>query len=317
MSASNIPVFLFTGFLDSGKTTFVQSILEDKRFNDGRSILLIVCEEGEEEYDFSSYPYDKVTKVVFDDESKITYDRLNAAAKRAKAEKIVVEYNGLWNLDTLFQAFPEDWGVAQEMTFADATTYPMYNKNMRNLVFDKIKTCDAISFNRMNESIDKMELHKIVRSSGSRGTNIMYDWGNDKVEMDDIVDPLPFDVEAPVIEIGDQDYALWYQDMMDDMKKYNGKHVRFKAFLGNDSSLPKNSFLAGRHVMACCADDVQFAGLLCYWMKSNTVSTGNWAVVEGKISVERTKVYQGPGPVIYVEKFDFCDEPEEKIVSFT
>ena len=45
-----IPVYLFTGFLDSGKTKFIQETLEDVNFNNGEKILLVVCEEGEEEY---------------------------------------------------------------------------------------------------------------------------------------------------------------------------------------------------------------------------------------------------------------------------
>lgn len=316
MKETEIPVFIFTGFLDSGKTTFIQGTLEDERFNNGMNTLLIVCEEGEEDYDFSAFPSQTVTKVVFDEEEMLTPDRLEAARKRAKADRVMVEYNGMWQLDSLFRAFPDNWLVAQELTFGDAATYPSYNANMRNLVFDKLKTCDVVTFNRMTDYVDKMELHKIVRSVG-RSTDIMYDWGDDRVEVDDIEDPLPFDVDAPVIEIGDRDYALWFGDLMENLDKYNGKKVRFKAFLGLDMSLPKGTFLAGRHVMTCCADDIQFAGLLCYYAQSSTILTGSWGIVEGKLELERNKVYQQKGPVIRIESLRPCEAPEEQVVSFS
>lgn len=316
MRGTEIPVFIFTGFLDSGKTTFIQGTLEDERFNNGTKTLLVVCEEGEEEYDFSSFANDCVTKVVFDEEDLLTPDRLEAARKRCDGARVIIEYNGMWQLDSLFRAFPDHWAVAQEVTFGDATTYPTYNANMRSLVYDKLRTCDVVTFNRMSESVDKLELHKIVRSVG-RNTDIMYDWGNDRVEFDDIEDPLPFDVDAPVIEIGDSDYALWFADMMEDLSKYNGKRVKFKAFLGNDKSLPKESFLAGRHVMACCADDIQFAGVLCYWKKAAIVETGSWGIIEADVSIEKNKVYKAEGPVLKILSLEFCEAPEEQVVTYS
>ena len=48
--AKQVPVYLFTGFLESGKTKFAQQTLEDASFNNGDRILLLVCEEGVEEY---------------------------------------------------------------------------------------------------------------------------------------------------------------------------------------------------------------------------------------------------------------------------
>ena len=46
-----VPVYLITGFLESGKTTFLQGVLGDPDFSQGERTLLIVCEEGIEEYD--------------------------------------------------------------------------------------------------------------------------------------------------------------------------------------------------------------------------------------------------------------------------
>ena len=316
MERTDILVFIFTGFLDSGKTTFIQGSLEDERFKNGVPTLLLVCEEGEEEYDFSAFANDCVTRMDVESVDRLTPDRLEAARKRCGAKRVVVEYNGMWQIDDLFRAFPNNWAAVQEITFADSQTYPSYNANMRSLVVDKLKTCDAVMFNRMTDGTDKTELHKIVRSVGRR-TDILYDYGEDRVEPDDIADPLPFDIDAPVIEIGDSDYALWFSDLMEDLSKYDGKTVKFKAFIGVDKSLPKETFLAGRHVMTCCAEDVQFAGALCVWKKAGALTTGMWAIVTAQIKIENNKLYKGEGPVLYVTDFRLAEAPEEEVVTFS
>ena len=67
-----IPVYAFTGFLDSGKTKFIQETLEDSRFNDGERTLILLFEEGEEEYDFSTYPAQNVYLEVLNQETVTT-----------------------------------------------------------------------------------------------------------------------------------------------------------------------------------------------------------------------------------------------------
>ncbi len=207
-----IPVYLFTGFLGAGKTTFIQDILTDPQFNEGERTLLLLCEEGEEEYDPSTYPHKCVYFENIEDPSELTPEHLEQLRRKYKCSRVVVEYNGMWMLDDLYSAMPDDWAVYQEFMFADAGTFLTYNANMRQLVYDKLKSCELVVFNRFLPSMDKMEFHKIVRGA-SRRADIAYEDPKGNVVYDDIEDPLPFDLEAPVVEIGDEDYALWYRDM--------------------------------------------------------------------------------------------------------
>ena len=117
-----IPVYVFTGFLDSGKTKFIQETLEDKRFNAGERTLLLVFEEGEEEYDFSTYPHKNVFLEVLDQQT-VTTKQLQALAKKHRADRVVAEMNGMQMVGDLYMRFPEDWAVAQEVMFADSTTF--------------------------------------------------------------------------------------------------------------------------------------------------------------------------------------------------
>ena len=160
----------------------------------------------------------------------------------------------MWNLNDLAQAMPENWIVYQEFMFADARCFLSYNANMRSLMVDKLMTAELIVLNRATPDLDKMEIHKVIRGV-SRRVNIAYEYPDGRVEYDEIEDPLPFDVNADPIVIEDSDYALWYRDMSEEMEKYSGKTVRFKALIAKNAKMPDNMFVAGRHVMTCCVQD--------------------------------------------------------------
>ena len=237
----DIPVFLFTGFLDAGKTSFVQSLLEDKEFNNGQPTLVIQCEEGEEELLPDRFPKKgKVSIVSIDSEDRLTEGHLLALTKQYKPARIIVEYNGMWLNNALFQALPESWSIAGETLFFDSTTFAVYNANMRQLVVDKLRTAELVLFNRVTEETDKMALHKIVRAI-TRQADIAYSYDSGKTEYDEIVDPLPFDVDAPIVKVEDKDYALFYQDLVEDFKKYHGKVVEFTALVARNNKMPKDN----------------------------------------------------------------------------
>ena len=235
----DLPIYLFTGFLEAGKTKFIQETLEDERFNSGEKTLVLVCEEGEEEYDISKMPHKNVFVRTIEDKSELTQKTILKFLKETDAERIIVEYNGMWLLEELFGALPRFCVISQEMCFIDSNTAINYNANMRQLMYDKLKTAEMVIFNRVPLNADIMPLHKLVRGA-NRGSNIAYEYENGYVKYDDIEDPLPFDVNAPVIEIADTDYALWFQDMMTDKTKYEGKTLKFKGIVARDGKIPDN-----------------------------------------------------------------------------
>lgn len=310
-----VPVYLFTGFLESGKTKFIQSTLEDKRFCRGERTLLIVCEEGEEEYAPEQFADKNVFIRIVESQEELTEANLAAFYKETKAERVVIEYNGMWLLDALYEAMPEGWMVYQEFMFADATTFLSYNANMRQLVFDKLKSCELVVFNRFQPGMDEMEFHKIVRGA-SRRSDIAYETPDGKVRYDDIPDPLPFDINAEIVEIKDEDFAEWYRDMSEEPKKYENKKVRFKCKAIVRTKLPPESFIAGRHVMACCADDIQFAGVVCQWDNTASLKNEGWGIVTGRVNFKHNRAYKGKGPVITVLSFEHCEEPEQPVATF-
>ena len=323
-----IPVYLFTGFLESGKTTFIQEALEGPDFNMGERTLFLLCEEGEEEYHPSRFFGTNVFFETIENEEDLTTEHLEELQKKHKIERVIVEYNGMWMLDTLYQNMPEEWLCYQEMMFADARTFLTYNDNMRQLVYDKLKSAELVVFNRCTrealaqkdeKGVDaKHRMHRICHAANRR-SQILYEYGKDDVEMDNIPDPLPFDINAPVITVKDDAYAEWYRDINEGQDKYEGKVIHVRGRLVNGGEIPEDKFVFGRHVMTCCVQDLQIAGLAARWTTEvASYENGDWVEITAKVHVEDDPVYagEGPGPVLYCTKVKKCEPSVPEVATF-
>lgn len=311
-----VPVYLFVGFLESGKTKFIQQTLSDPRFNSGEKTLLLVTEEGIEEYEPEEFSGSNVTIEIIDDFEGLTRDDLLVMQKKTGAERVVVEYNGMLMISELINKLPENWAVYQCMMSADATTFLNYNANMRSLVVDKLSNCEMIAFNRVKRNVDDInEFHKIVRGV-SRRADIIYEYTDGQIDFDEIEDPLPFDVDADIIEIEDEDFALFYRDLMEDMKKYDGKAVKFKGIIAREEKMGKEVFVGGRHVMTCCVEDITYCGLVCNYKNVDILKSGEWLNITGKIAIKFSKLYGRRGPVITVSEIAKTSEPKQKVATF-
>lgn len=313
--AKKIPVYLFTGFLEGGKTHIIQESMEDQRFNSGEKTLIILCEEGIEELEPERFWGKNCYLELIDDPEDLNRDMLTLLYKKHRIDRVIIEYNGMWMLDRFYAAMPADWFIFQNMMFADANTFLTYNANMRQLMVDKLQACEMIVLNRTPENIDKEEIHRVVRSVTLRAS-ITYDYPDGHVEYDEIEDPLPFDLDAPIIEIKDDDYAVWYRDLAEETDKYDGKTVRFKGIVARDAKLGKSSLIIGRHVMTCCADDIEYNALVCNFPSAINLKTRDWTIVTAKIKVEPHKLYGRPGPVLYAEKTEFATKPKQEVATF-
>ena len=310
-----IPVYVFTGFLDSGKTKFIQETLEDPRFNAGERTLLLIFEEGEEEYDISSYPAQNVYLEVLNQETVSTKE-LQSLAKKYRAQRVVTELNGMQQVGDLYVRFPENWTVAQEVMFADSTTFMAYNANMRNLVMDKLVGAQMVVFNRLTQGQDTMPYHKIARAANRR-IDILYEYTDGTTAFDDVEDPLPFDINAPVIEIQDEDYALWYRDVTEEPQKYPGKTVRFKAQVAMLRRERNAMFAPGRFVMTCCVEDIQFCGIPCKYADAQSLEPRSWVTVTATVSAEKHPLYQGElGPVLTAVSVVPAEPAENEVTAF-
>lgn len=319
--AKNIPVYVFVGFLESGKTTFIQETFEDVNFDSGDKTLLLLCEEGEVEYEPAKFAFPGVTVSVIEDKSELNPANLTKLAKAADAGRVVIEYNGMWLMQELAEALPENWTVYQCIATADATTALTYAREnaMRALLLDKIARSELIVFNRAEAvSTDEahQELHKLVRQA-SRRCDIAYEFTDGSVAYDDIPDPLPFDLEAPVIEIGDEDFGIWYMDCQDEPAKYAGKTVRFLAQVCQTPSAGSGAFVPGRFAMTCCVNDIEFVGFPCKYADYKKLEQRSWVTVTAKVNVKFHNVYRGKGPVLTALQVEPAAAPADDVVMFS
>lgn len=315
---SEVSVYLFLGFLDSGKTKFIQETLEDERMENGERTMLLICEEGEEEYDPSRFKVKNVAIERIDTPEDLNEGTLYYLTRKHRAQRVVVEYNGMWLLQQFFDAMPESWVINQMMTFFDSATFTAYNKNMRQLVFDKINMTQMVVLNRFKGEYEQQEYHKIVRAV-SRRPEIVYEYVGGKVEYDEIEDPMPFDIEAPVIEIEDRDFALFYRDLSEKPQQYVGKTVKFKGMAAVSKKLPAGCVVIGRFIMTCCEADIAYDG---FALKTNGhvsgLATKDWLVIVAKVGFEYSPVYRKEGPVLMAESIERCEPlpPEEAVATY-
>ena len=314
MAMPDIPMYVFTGFLESGKTKFIQETLEDERFNTGERTLLLVFEEGEEEYDVSTYPHKEVYEQVLDYD-ELSPEMLTGLQKKYNAERVVVELNGMHLASDFYLKTPDHWKIAQEVMFADASTFLQYNANMRQLVVDKLTGAQMVVFNRMQPGADVMPFHKIARAVNRR-VDIVYDYTDGTTQFDEIEDPLPFDITKDPIVINDEDYALFYRDITEEPKKYAGKTVQFKGQVARLRSQREGMFAPGRFVMTCCEADITFMGLPCKYADAASLHAREWVTVEATVSVRFHALYRGTGPILTAIRVTPAEPAKNEVATF-
>ena len=308
----DIPVYLIAGFLDAGKTNFINGVLQDGFAREDRT-LLICCEEGEEEY------YPNVLSNVFttkvEDFEELTPAYFKKLEKMYKPKQVIIEYNGMWNIEKLYnELLPANWILYQIMTLVDARTFEMYAKNMGQLMMEKIMAADMLIFNRCNE-----ELRAKLRSRNLRMVNRRADifLENEDGTSEDYVndDTPPFDLSQPVIDIPDDDYGVWFVDVMDNPERYAGKEVHMKLVMCHSKQYP-GIHCPGRFAMVCCEDDIQFLGLIAKGMHLKDYKNHDWIEVTARMGVEKHEAYKGKGPVMHVISIAPCQKPAREVVTF-
>lgn len=311
-----IPVYLFVGMLESGKTSFIQETMEDPQFDNGEKTLILLCEEGEEEFCPEKFAGKNNTVVTLEGKAQLTKEFLTKWQKETGAEQVLIEYNGMWMLQDLAEALPADWVIYQCIMTADGTTFDAYFANMRQLMLDKFASSELLVVNRAEQVKDKEAVHKAVRQA-SRRCDIAYEYADGSVEYDEIPDELPFDINAPVIELADDQFGLWYMDASETPEKYKGKTVHFKAQVCQTPKAGRGCFVPGRFAMTCCVDDITFVGFVCKYDGCQKLEQRSWVEITAKINVKYHPVYRGEGPVLTALEVKSAAPAADDIVYFT
>ncbi len=314
MNEASVMVYLMTGFLDSGKTQFLKFTLEQDYFQIDGKTLLILCEEGEEEYDpMELLKYGVVIEKV-DDQEDLTEEWLEEMNRKHEPERVVVEYNGMWKVSD-FEALklPQGWAIEQKLTTVDASTFQMYLTNLKPLFVEMVRGAELVLFNRCDDIAPLAGYRRSVKVVSPQAEVIFED---EEGEVENIFeDDVPYDLKAPVIRIEKEDYGIWYVDMMENPDRYKGKVVEFTAKVVKPRSFPSKVFLPGRMAMTCCADDTTFLGYVCKSPYAPKLNPGDWVKVRAKVGFANLSVYRGEGPLLEAEYVEAA-EPIEELVYF-
>ena len=314
MKEPDVMVYLMTGFLDSGKTQFLNFTLSQDYFQIDGKTLLILCEEGEEEYDpMEMLKYGVVIETV-EDKEDLTEEWLEEMNKKHEPERVVIEYNGMWQVSEFEKMkLPAGWAIEQKITTVDASTFQMYLTNLKPLFVEMVKGAELVLFNRCEDKKPLAGYRRSVKVVSPQAEVIFED---ENGEVDNIFeDEVPYDLKAPVIEIPREDYGIWYIDAMDKPDRYRGKTVEFTAMVLKSPKFPKGQFVPGRMAMTCCEADMTFLGFMCKWKDAEKYKTKEWVKVRAKVGVEYQRDYHGEGPVLYAENVEKAAEIKD-IVQF-
>ena len=315
MDEIRVPIYLITGFLESGKTTFLRFTLDQDYFQIDGKTLLILMEEGEEEYDTKALAKNNTVVEVIEKEEDLTTERLEAMEIIHQPDRVVIEYNGMWLVSRFYDMkLPFGWGVEQQITCVDGSTFQVYMANMKSIFMDMVKYTDMVVFNRCKREDPLANYRRSIKVSNQSAEVIFED---EEGEIDDIFgDQMPFDVNAPVIEIPPEDYGIWFVDAMDHPDTYVGKTVRFKGRVMKPRGMGSKFFVPGRIAMTCCAVDTTFLGFVCKSAFAPKLKEKEWVEVTAKVAFERRMEYQGDGVVLYAENVTPCEPLEEEMVYF-
>ena len=306
------PVYMINGFLESGKTEFICYTVEQPYFQIKGRTLLIVCEEGEGEYSEKILKMSRTDMVLIEDEEDFNTSHLIELEKEYKPERIIIEYNGMWNFKNM--KLPFHWSIEQQITIIDASTFPMYFTNMKSLLAEMLRKSEMIIFNRCDDIEDLSSYKRNVKAINQKA-DIIFEDSEGEVNLI-FEEDLPYSLEDPVIKLDNEGYGIWYLDSLDHLERYTGKTVQFVAMVLKPSDFPAGYFVPGRMAMTCCADDMAFLGFACEYDKTDILKDKQWVQVTARVDKEYFADYGGEGPVLKAISVEQTKAPKEEIISF-
>ena len=307
------PVYVINGFLESGKTEFISFTLGQPYFQTRGKTLLILCEEGENEYDEALLGKSRTVVELIEDEEEFNPSKLTELEKKHKPDRIIIEYNGMWNFKNM--RLPWYWKVEQQITIIDGSTFPMYYTNMRSLLAEMIRKSEMIIFNRC-DGIEELNVYKRNIKAVNPSADVIFEDANG--EIDEIFEEdLPYDLQSDPVVLDNAGYGIWYLDVMDHPERYAGKKLQFTAMVLKPKGFPQGYFVPGRMAMTCCADDMAFLGYACEYSEADGLEQKDWVKVTATVTKEYWEDYKGEGPILHAVSVEKTKAPKEEVISFS
>ena len=308
------PVYIINGFLDAGKTDFFRYTIAQPYFRTKGKTLLIVCEDGENDYEEKLLKNTNTVVEHIEEEEDFNPDALVALDAKHNPERILVEYNGMWNFKNM--RLPVMWNLEQQITVIDCSSFELYFSNMKSLLAEQIRNSDLILFNRCDGLTDNLPSYKRNVKAINQKADIIFEDQNGEVDVT-LDEDLPFDLNDDPIELNNYGYGMFYLDALDHVERYEGKNVKFKGMVLIPPEFPEGRFVPGRMAMTCCAQDMQFLGFACEYDKVDELKEKDWVEVTAKVVKQYVAEYKGEGPVLVATEVKKTTEPANPVIDFS
>ncbi len=308
------PVFIVTGFLESGKTTLVKDTLMEQDWMEDGLTVLIACEEGEEEYEDEYLEAKNMVVVPVEDFSELNTVFFKRIEKEHHPVQIIIEYNGTWKLqDLLNLRFPRSLELAGIYSTVDGSTLDVYMMNMRQMLLEQLSESQLIIVNRCGEGMDRSAFRRALKLQNPMAQVIFESLDGEIIEPTE--EDLPFDLKADPIVVDDIDFGVWYVDAYDHPEHYLHKRISFLAQVFRPNGLEKDMFVPVRKIMTCCEADTRFYGYPCHVQKNISLKRHMWAKMVVRFETEFNPEAGEPTPVLYLEDLVPAKKPEIEVVS--
>ena len=311
-----VPIYLFTGFLDSGKTTVIKDTLEDPTFNSDNPTTLIIClEQGEEEYDEDYLKANNADIEYLDSSVYLTNKKFKELYAMYKPSQIFIECNGMESITELVtKDLDPMFTIVQIITTIDATTFTSYMNNMRSYMYEQIRYSDLIIFNRCKPNSSKNALRGSIKAVNKKAFIAYEGEYGQSVELQK--EELPFDINTEPIDILDDDYGIWYMDALEDPAKYANKKIILRGMYLERLEGYNNSFIFGRKAMVCCGNDLQDISLTVTGVKVDQMHLNDWLEIEGTLKLVDID-NENQTLILYASRAQFYNQPIEPLVYFS
>lgn len=307
------PVFVVTGFLDSGKTTLVKETLMEQEWIEPGLTLLICCEEGEVEYSREYLDEREIVLLNIEESAQLNTDFFKNCEKNYHPMQVVIEYNGMWKLQELLMTkYPRSWQLQGVYSTVNGTTLDMYLKNMRNVLMEQLTESELIVVNRCPKGTDRSGFRRALKVQNPMAQLIFE--GLDGKIIEPSAEDLPYDVTGERIVIDDVDFGIWYVDAYDHPELYLHKEIEFVAQAFRPKGMEQNMFVPVRKIMTCCADDIRFYGYPCRITDKTEVPLKKWARIRARFEFEEAVSFGGKQPVLYLNYIEPAEKPKEDVV---
>ncbi len=304
-------VYFINGFLDAGKTTFIKELFTQDYFKTAGNTLLLICEEGDEEYDKQVLLDNNVTIIPIENESDFNGENIASIESKYKPSRVIIEFNGMWNRKEI--DYPWYWEDIVDVDIIDATTFEIYSKNMKPILSEHVRNSIMVVMNRCDNYEKNLAKYRRSIKAVKQDINVVFYDKNGEMS-GRLVDDLPYNIDDDLINIDNKTYATFYLDIMENLDRYVGKRVKFTGMLIKKSEDKTTTCILGRFAMTCCAEDLSLFGFVCEYGKLNELELDDWAQVEAIIDKDYFEKYSLWYPVFYIKKLTRCDAPENDVV---